>query len=570
MRVVLDLEADGLQPTKIHCIVCKDLDRGDVYEWEGNEVQRFVGFTRSISLVVGHNLIDYDLPALDRLLGCRFDRDMVCDTLVLSRLLKFKREGGHSLENWGNILKHPKVGLDIKDWSTYSPEMLIRCRNDVELCHKVYSLLSKYNSAWNEAVDTEHRIAWVCREMQENGFGFNIQGAIDLFKEIEGRCQEIDGALQEAFPPILKETQLKTKIKQEWIAFNPSSPKQIVERLAPYWKPKELTEKGQAKISEANLASLSDEAPEACKRLVERLLLSGRQRALKQWIDAYDPQTQRVHPRFLHIGTWTHRLGHREPNLANVAAPKSIKYKGEALSQMATALGGRMRGLWQAAPGTHLVGCDAEGIQLRIFGHYIEDQTFIEALVNGNSKLGTDPHSINGRILGVLRDPAKTFIYAFLLGAGDAKLGEILGRGPKEGGKAKSDFVSAYPGLAKLKQEVIPQDAKRGFFKGFDGRLIDCPSEHLMLAGYLQAGEAVIMKKGCLLWKKEISKLGIPYKLVTWPHDEWQTEVHGGQAAAEAVGRLQADSIHLAGKYYGLKCPMAGKFVIGNNWLSTH
>ena len=577
MRVVLDIETNKLRnPDKIWCIVAKNISTGQVYEWTGNRIRNFVAFSKRIDQAVGHNIIDFDAPVLRRLLGIEFPDNALYDTLVVSRLINYRLEGGHSLENWGKELKHPKVGLDITDWSTYSPEMLERCHNDVELNHKLYNHLNHRNriankGAFNEAIKCEMAIAGVCHDMHSNGFKFNKAAADQLCTDLEGRIGAIDGELEKAFPPIIKIKELKTKTKTISVPFNPASPKQIVERLKGFWKPKEKTEKGQAKINEANLATLREDAPVACKRLVERLLLTGRQRALRQWIDAYDEVSQRVHPRFIGIGTWTHRMAHREPNLGNIAAPKSIKYKGRELADLATSLGSRMRGLWTATPGeSWLVGCDAEGIQLRVFAHYIDEEEFTNAVVSGKKEEGTDPHSLNAGKLGCERDPAKTFIFAFLLGAGDSKLAEILGRNKRAGAELREQFIKAYPGLERLKLQDIPRDAKNRGFRGFDGRLIACDSEHLMMAGYLQTGEACIMKHANLLWRKELDGLGIRYKQVNFVHDEYQTEVIGSRAEAQEVGAIQARSIRLVGEHFGLRCPMAGSYRVGQNWLETH
>lgn len=581
MRVVLDCETDGIEnPSKIHCIVTKDLDNGKVFNFVGREVRElFPAFSKSFTLVVMHNGIAYDLVVLRDLLGIKFGPAIVRDTLVLSRLFEYRREGGHSLEAWGNTLKHPKVGLDIKDWSTFTPNMLVRCINDVELTTKLYNHLMlkarvDYNEAFAKAIETEHKIEFICQEMHENGYGFDLKAATELYQEISERVNEIDQSLAEAFPPKVKETQLKTKVRQDIIPFNPNSPTQIVERLGSHWKPTEKTESGKSfKVSETNLATLKDSAPEACKRLVERLLLAGRVRTLEQWFKAYDETDGRIRGTFVGLGTWTHRMSHRNPNMGNVAAPKSIKYKGRELALLATSLGKRMRGLWTADAGqSWLVGTDAEGIQLRIFAHYINDPKFTEALINGQKDLGTDPHSLNAAILECDRDTAKTFIYAFLLGAGDRKIGDILGRGSRQGAASKRRFIEAYPGLAKLKEETIPRDVQRGYFEGFDGRLVKCDSDHLMMAGYLQTGEACLMKEANILWRQwlEEKEVDFEWKQVGFVHDEFITEVFGEIQDAQLVGELQAESIKVVGERLALNCPLAGAWQTGLNWYEIH
>lgn len=578
MRLVIDCETNALRnPTKIHCIVAKDIDADELYTFVGQECKReFPSFIRRATLIIGHNIINYDCPVLSNLTGCVFQRSYVRDSLIISRLLEFSLQGGHSLEAWGKRLGIEKKGTSITNWEEFTIEMLERCVSDVEINHELYDhLLTKaridYKDTFKKAVVCEHEIAWICQDMHDDGFGFDIEKAHALYEEIQKTVNQIDGELQTAFPPKVETIQLKTKSKEIVTPFNAGSPKQIVERLEGHWKPVEFTEKGQAKVSEANLATLGDEAPEAAKRLVERLLLSSRLRTLDQWFEAYDTRTRRIHAGFTGLGTWTGRMSHKEPNLGNVAAPKSIKYRGQLLAQLATSYGGRMRELWRVeGEDTWLVGTDAEGIQLRIFGHYINDIEFIQAAVSGTKEAGTDPHSLNARILQCSRETAKTFIYAFLLGAGDRKIGEILGVSTKAGRAAKERYIEAIPGLRRLKREDIPRDAERGFIVGFDGRLVGVESEHKVMAAYLQTGEAVIMKHANILWRKELDGQQINYHQVNFIHDEWQTEVVGTQETAILVGDVQARAIQRCGESFGLRCPMAGNYSVGKNWLETH
>lgn len=589
MRVVIDLEGDGLKPTKIHCICLKDIDTGITYEYAQDNFEAFKRQSQNFKQVIGHNIIAYDLVWLRNLLGVELDHVSSIDTLLLSQLFHYAIPGGHSLEAWGERLKHTKIGLDISNWLVYTPEMLARCKNDVELSCKLYEFLRKKldRKEFYKAIAVEHEVARICVDMSSNGFKFDYDSAKRLDAELKERITDLEKELQSAFPPKVVEVQLKTKVKRIETPFNPASPKQIVERLTEAgWNPVNRTTSGLSwKIDEVNLATLSDQAPKAAHRLVEYLLLIARTRTLKQWFDAYDEHDKRIRGKFRSIGTWTQRMAHTEPNMGNVAAEKSIKYKGEYLKQLATSLGGRMRSFWTVPDDCFLVGTDAESIQLRIFAHYIDDKQFTHSVISGKKEDGTDPHSLNAKILGCSRDSAKTFIYAFLLGAGDAKIGEILGLERAEGGRKKQQFIEAYPGLAALRSEAIPRDATRGYFQGFDGRLVACDSEHLMLAGYLQNGEACIMKHANVLWRKELDNgyFTLPgsrsqgsirtkdlYKQVNFVHDEWQTEVRGSKELAEYVGRLQADSIKRTGESFQLKCPMAGQYSLGKNWLETH
>jgi len=404
-----------------------------------------------------------------------------------------------------------------------------------------------------------------------------------------------------------------------WEEFNPGSPKQIVDRFNEFgWNPVEKTD-GHVdcirdlsalrrkrnrerfklssrklaaldtdiqnleaklvdfqqygwKVSETNLDTLPEDAPEEARLLVEWRFIEKRRQTLEEWMGAYNPNTHRIHGNFNGLGAWTHRFSHSNPNMANVPSTSS-KYNSARLKELAADAGKQMRGLWTVPSGRRLVGVDAEGIQLRIFAHYINDYEFTEALVSGDKSKGTDAHTLNAVKLGIgpkRRENAKTFIYAFLLGAGIDKVSKILDTNYTGAQQAVNTFLEGYPGLQFLKEEVIPKDADRGFFEGFDGRLVACTSEHLMLAGYLQNGESVIMKRANLLWSQKLRKDGVDFKQVNFVHDEWQTEVPDDDAIAEHVANTQIQAIVQTGVELGLNCPLAGSKNIGYSWYDTH
>jgi DNA polymerase I len=244
-----------------------------------------------------------------------------------------------------------------------------------------------------------------------------------------------------------------------------------------------------------------------------------------------------------------------------------------------------MRSLWRAPRNRLLVGVDADSIQLRIFAHYIDDEEFTHAIVSGSKSDKTDPHSLNQRVLGDLckdRATAKTYIYALLLGAGDGKLAQILGCDLARAKESRHRIMARYSGFATLQEVRVPKDAKRGYFVGLDGRKVRIPGEtyrdrcHLALSGYLQNGEAVIMKRACLKWFDKLQALDA--KLVNFVHDEWQTECPNDMSIALKIAQLQADSLVKVGEELNLKCPLAGSYwsdshndySIGTNWSQTH
>lgn len=271
-------------------------------------------------------------------------------------------------------------------------------------------------------------------------------------------------------------------------------------------------------------------------------------------------------------------MAHQEPNTANI--PNDLDLNGNK-----KLLGKELRSLWCAPKRRLLAGVDAEGIQLRIFAHLIDDAEFIDALVKGQKADKTDPHSLNQRILGRVcktRAAAKRFIYALLLGAGLSKLAAILECSEVECTEALNRLLERYSGWQRLREQDIPRDAKRGWFYGLDGRKITIPKptvgerKHLAMSGYLQSGEAIVMKAATLKFSERLKEYDT--RLVNLVHDEWQFECPHKVDVAMAVAALASDALVDAGRELKLRCPLAGSFynddvkdyTIGTNWAFTH
>lgn len=643
MKCTLDIEANGLHnPTRIWVVVCKDYDTGDYYIFrriteDETERQRFRRFATNVNCWIGHNICAYDLPVLSDLVGLDWKPDQCYDTLILSKLIFYSRRGGHSIESYG--LEFGLEKLAFSDWSGYSPEMEDYCIRDVDISEKIFDKYSKYinNPKHDKGIRLEHSFQIVANELKRNGFYFNVEKAQTLFDEVNQQLEQLDKEISRVFPPKLKSVRevhptvtkhgtLNRKdfrfvsngdlseynggpfSKCVWENFNPSSHKQIIDVLATAgWSPTNKTKthisterelntnkfkktldkdkkiwyntrleylkKYGWRINEENLNTLPDTAPAPARTLAQRILLEARRRTLTEWLGLVKDDG-RIHCEFQGIGAWTHRMSHQNPNVANI--PTGAKLYGDT-----------MRSMWNVPENKLLVGVDAEGIQLRIFAHYINDPEFTNALVKGKKEDKSDPHSLNQRILGDVcssRQVAKRFIYALLLGAGINKLAEILSCSVEQARQALGNILSRYRGFAHLKETIIPRDARRGWFEGLDGRSVRIPGDstgdrrHLCMSGYLQNGEAIIMKQACLLWNEELNKLKIPFKIVNFVHDEWQTEVPNNMQLALEVARIQADSLRIVGEELNLNCPLAGSFwnddhhqyTIGNNWSITH
>lgn len=624
MRVVVDIECNRLyDPDKIWVIVAKDIDTEELHVFR--EQEAFRAFSVGVSLWIGHNILGYDYPILHSL-GYMDSLDVgtqVIDTLIISKMVDFSREQGHSIEAYGLDFAFPKGTFS--DWSRYSEEMEAYCVRDVEICHRIYL---KYRSAiesrnWAASIDLENRFQLVCNTLHRNGFGFNATKAKSLLNQVEEKLGELDKDILEAFPPkkVLAKTLTLRYTKHgtlhrvdastlsryginplelsqygdadiplyRWEEFNPASHKQLIEVLnSAGWRPTDKTkshvewsrdrnrdqvkkvhfEKYGWKINETNLLTLPASAPKAARLLASRILHESRRRTLVEWIDLVG-EDGRIHGEFQGIGAWTHRMAHQKPNTANIPNEKDDQGRPKLL-------GGDLRQLWCAPKKRLLVGCDAEGIQLRVFAHYIDDPEFTEEVSNG------DPHTLNKRILGSIckdRQASKRFIYALLLGAGLSKLAAILECAIEEAEGGLSRILDRYRGFAELKRDVFPRDIKRGYFQGLDGRKIPIPNvgerPHLVMSGYLQSGEAIIMKKATLLWMDLLRDT--EYLLVDLIHDEWQTEASHDVHVCRHIAEMQCEALRKVGVELKMKCPLTGSFkrkngdeTIGTNWRVTH
>ena len=175
--------------------------------------------------------------------------------------------------------------------------------------------------------------------------------------------------------------------------------------------------------------------------------------------------------------------------------------------------------------GNVLVGADASGLELRMLAHYMKDENYVKTVTEGSSKDGTDVHTVNQKAAGLeTRDQAKTFIYAFLYGAGDAKIGYIIGGNARDGERLKNRFLKGTPALQRLR-DTVASYASKGYVPGLDGRKIWVRSEHAALNSLLQGAGAIVMKKALVIFYDKTKANKWPVKLVANVHDEFQLEV---------------------------------------------
>ena len=576
MDLVFDIETDDLKATKIHCLVAQDIDSGTLYKYPPDKLQEGYELLSKADKLIGHNIIGFDIPMVEKFGDVKLSHKPVIDTLVMSRLFNPVREGGHSLEKWGFRLGFNKIDFD--DYKNYSKEMLTYCTRDVQLNTVLFHHLRQEGTGFNkECVALEQDVARVIKEQEVNGFKFDIEKAELLLAELRQKMHEAEDEVHKVFKPkMIDIREVKPKLKKDGTLskqglteeefnkklptndtkpfmrrklqdFNLGSRKQIGEYLIEFgWKPKKFTPTGQPIVDETTLSNIKN-IPQA-KLIANYLLYQKRIAQIDSWIEAVEDDG-RVHGFVIPNGTITGRMSHRKPNMAQVP-------------NIHSPYGSECRSCWTVEDNYNLLGVDASSLELRMLAHYMQDEEFINEIING------DIHTANQKSAGLeSRDQAKTFIYALIYGAGDSKLGSVVGGSQADGKRLREQFFNNKPSFKSLRDKVQRASGKH-WLKGIDGRKLLIRTQHAALNTLLQGGGAIVMKRGLVMLDALINLNSLDARFVGNIHDEWQIEVR--EDLSDFVGSLAVECIIKAGEHYNLRCPMDGEYKVGRNWSETH
>lgn len=636
--LIFDIETDGFLDvlTKVHMINVVDSETSKRYRFnnENPAVKDFAGtleegmeMLEASSEIGGHNVQKFDIPALKKVYPEFNPQGYVWDSLPLARLVwsdvrdrdframeagrlskdfaKNRLVGRHSIEAWGWRLGEHKGDFE-GPWETYTEEMDDYCMQDVIVNLKLFELIwGKDYSA--EALKLENDVfAIICRQ-ELKGVLFDKSAAEALLSKLMARRAELEDKLRDTFKPwfapkytkgsflFTPKTNNKTlgyskgaeMCRVKLNTFNPASTDHIADRMIKLfdWQPTERTPTGKPKVDEETLSSLP--YPEA-KLCVEYLMINKRIGALAEGDQAWLKKMEdddRIHGSVNSNGAVTGRMTHNHPNLAQVPAARAP-------------YGKECRALFTIPEGYRLVGCDAEGLELRCLAHFLhryDGGAYADTVLNGDKKLGTDIHTLNQKATGMrTRDGAKTLMYAYLYGAGDYKIGTTYvddfgdekkarfyarfpsGR-PRDrqfkrlGLKKRKELEGAANGLSELQGAIQRAVKSRGFLRGLDGRRVKVRSAHAALNTLLQGAGALVMKKALVILDASLSTFltpGVDYEFVLNVHDEFQIEVLAEHAPR--VAETAEAAIAEAGEHFGFRCPLAGAADVGETWLDTH
>ena len=577
MDLVFDIETDDLKATKVWCIVAQDVETNKIYQFPPDKLKEGVELLANADKLIGHNILGFDIPMVQKFFDVNLLTDKeILDTLVLSRLFNPTREGGHSLEKWGYKLGFQKI--EFEDYLNYSEDMMKYCTRDVQLNTLVFKELRKESKGFSkESIYLEHEVAKVIKEQETNGFKFDDRYANLLLAELRERMQSIEDEVHKTFKPKwvdIKEVTPKFKkdgtlsksgltdcefdrikmtgdtkpfMRKQLQEFNLGSRKQIGEYLKEFgWKPDRFTPTGQPIVDEKTLSEITH--IKEAKLIADFLLIQKRIAQVESWVEAVEDDN-RVHGFVIPNGAITGRMTHRNPNMAQVPSINS-EYGREC------------RSCWVVEDGNKLIGVDASGLEIRMLAHYMNDEEFTNDIING------DIHTSNQKSAGLKsRNQAKTFIYALMYGAGDEKLGKVVGGDSGDGKRARQHFFDNRPSFKSLGDRV-KRAATKGYLKGIDGRKLYVRNAHAALNTLLQGAGAIVMKQALVDLSKKLKLNLLKVKFVANIHDEWQLEVE--EAKSEYIGMMAVESIVNAGKHFNLRCPLDGEYKIGGNWSETH
>lgn len=597
---VIDIEADSLDPYVIWVMCTRNVRTGEISEHTDYASIRAFFDRHKDALFVGHNILKFDAPVLARLAGVPLSVNNCIDTLILSTLYSPSLSGGHSLGQWGEVLGKDKI--EFHDFSRLSDDTITYCHRDVEitaeLFEKLIKVLTKIGFS-ERSIWIQHRLTALLERQRRNGFYFDGPRAIEFYRMLRSREEELTHEIRMAFPArrcLVADRPMFTKAGRptalycrdseryileedhetgrylafEDVEFNIGSPTQRINKLVELgWEPQEFTEKGnpkpfdKGKLSPSLDKFLAENPVPEVALIAKWMSINGRANMVNNWLEAWNEDDSCIHGTLFVADTL--RLRHQKPNTANIPGVRldddNHPIRGEQGYFTYEA-----RDLWTARPGRVLVGTDASGLELRMLAHYINRDDFTRAVISGKSSDGTDVHSVNAKLVGIPRSDAKTLIYAIQYGAQDKKVAKMLKVSVAEGGRIRTMFLERL-GLKDVMDSAI-KEQQNGRVELIDGSKVICPSPHAALNYKLQGSGARVMGLAAILLEQDIRREGLDCLKVGDIHDEWQYDVHPD--CAQRHSELSVQAIRRAGELLCLNVPLDGEAKQGLTWAETH
>jgi DNA polymerase-1 len=524
------------------------------------------------------------------------------DTWIASQVLNYRRPHKHGLSGWGGALNYPK--FDFNDWSGFSDEMMTYCVRDVQLNAVVFTHLMKEMDQLkakqpliSEGLKSEMEAAKFDAYCRYYGWKFDEAKGKEVLSNIISKMTVIEKTVEPNLPPVTRYIDkvaklpkftkkgeftatttrmlgefLKIEIKPTdthlWAAdkeyqrkitvkANLGNMEQVKEYLYSIgWKPDdwkmERSGHGWVKKSPKLTSTSLEKVGEHGKLIDEWTTLRSRKGILEGWFR--ELVDGRLHGRLWVVGTPTFRCRHEV--IANLPAATA-------------AYGKELRSLLTAEEGRKIVGADSSGNQFRSLAHYVNSDDLTNQILSG------DIHQYNADIIKTDRRTAKTWIYAFLFGAGATKLGQVLtGVSSLKAGKESMErYGNAIPGLKILKEKIesiwsaTSNQGPEGYVPGLDGRKVYTPQPYQTLNYLLQSCEAITTKSAVAYQIDKIREENLDAQPRLYYHDEVAWSV--ADKDADRVLEILIKSFAEGPKSVGVTI-MNGEGSIGSNYAEVH
>ena len=608
MQTIFDIETNGFYQdcTTIHCIALKRIGiDNDVQLYTQSNINDALDILENSEALIGHNIIQFDIPVLEKFYPSRKFTHNVLDTFNLSCIV-FPQRQKHGLEDWGKDLGfekfNPMTGKEYTDeewkerkktkdeaWDKYTSEMGAYCQQDVRVTELVLWQCN-VDEIPKSVIELSNKFSWCISQQVINGHKIDTENLLKLNAQIEQDEVVAANELLSKLPSftdytfkVYKRSNKNKNIKAGDIEcievitpFNLSSTYHWMRYLKEKYdfNPPLVRRKGKDEptpsLDDEVLASIEDKYSE-----IKDLLLWKTANKIRKMIFNSDNSLYNlldkdgiIHGKVYTDGTVSGRCSHNKPNLSTMPSVRTddngpIKgIKGKYAYEV--------RNLFIPHDGYVQVGFDAKGLEYMCLAHYINDRHFsVDIIENG------DIHTWTQQTLGFeTRRQAKTFEYAYLYGAGKKKLAEGLsaGTGVKytvdDVNKAISKFVDALPGLGTLQDNLKNQYQQKGTITGLDGRELQARSEHSLLNLLLQSSGAVVMKNCLVYLREELSKTDVDYKFTLNVHDEIQASVRPEHV--EKYKECVYKAVDKTNKDLHLNCKLQVDIKVGRSWAECH
>lgn len=459
-------------------------------------------------------------------------------------------------------------------------------------------------------IDCELMFAKICFDMANNGIYLDQVKCHKYIAALESELAEIDRELVPKMPSITKELKPLSNIYKKngelkahvetWI--NSGQPYEITDGIMRRWSVTEPSANSDNQLREylLKLGWVPSEHPDAWN-YKEETNQYGKKVKLRDaegnWIRSTPklpkedweldalvkqiPDAELIAKR----GKRKHRLGVLQGYLKNVRAdgriPMNINSCGCGTTRVTHSttcnvprvtsyMGKELRSVFAAPEGKVLVGCDMSGQEACMLANLLGDWEFIQFIIKNDFKYHKFFQPILADYISSY-DGVKSFNFAFLYGALDAKLGSLCdlrpGNDKKVGAEVRKVIMQHIPGLEEATKRLEEQFERYKAIQLVDGSWLPCRKKSALINSYCQGSGACVSKVWTCKYRADIVRRKLDSKHVIFYHDSNTEETI--PELGEEVATIMKDGCVWAGEYLKMKIPITGEASIGKNWMEV-